>query len=182
MKVKIAALALLLALVGGVVAVPLSASVAATPASAQTTNPFAGIPITGTLPGGGTFSGTFTITHFANVGGRLVAQGTLSGTVKNAAGDVIKTLTNVPVTLPLQVQQPAACPILHLDIGPITLNLLGLVITTNRIVLDITAVPGAGNLLGNLLCSVAHLLDNTNASTSAIAALLNSALRVFQGL
>src|SRR5207248_5455480 len=29
----------------------------------------------------------------------------------------------------------------------------------NEVVLDITAVPGAGNLLGNLLCAVANLLN-----------------------
>ena len=31
----------------------------------------------------------------------------------------------------------------------------------DKVVLNITAVPGAGNLLGNLLCAVAGLLDNT---------------------
>ena len=30
----------------------------------------------------------------------------------------------------------------------------------SRVVLDITAQAGAGNLLGNLLCSVANLLNN----------------------
>jgi hypothetical protein len=29
-------------------------------------------------------------------------------------------------------------------------------------VLDITATPGAGNLLGNLLCGVANLLEGFN--------------------
>ena len=43
------------------------------------------------------------------------------------------------------------------------------------IVLDITAVSGSGNLLGNLLCAVAHLLDS-NASVTALANLLNSIL------
>jgi hypothetical protein len=53
----------------------------------------------------------------------------------------------------------AVCPILRLRLGPINLNLLGLRITTNRIKLNIVAVPGPGNLLGNLLCSIAGLLD-----------------------
>ena len=45
-------------------------------------------------------------------------------------------------------------------------------------VLDITAQQGPGNLLGNLLCAVAHLLDS-NASGSGLnglAALLNRIL------
>jgi hypothetical protein len=53
-----------------------------------------------------------------------------------------------------------ACQVLHLDLGPLNLNLLGLKVHLNEVVLDITAQPGAGNLLGNLLCAVAGLLDN----------------------
>ena len=44
-------------------------------------------------------------------------------------------------------------------LGPLDLNLLGLEIHLQRVVLDIVAVAGAGNLLGNLLCAVAGLLD-----------------------
>ena len=51
------------------------------------------------------------------------------------------------------------CPILELDIGPIFLNLLGLVIDLSAIHLDITAVSEAGALLGNLLCALVGLLD-----------------------
>ncbi|WP_331234966.1 hypothetical protein [Natronorarus salvus] len=51
------------------------------------------------------------------------------------------------------------CPILTLDVGPIFLDLLGLQVDLSRIELDITAVAGEGNLLGNLLCAVANLLN-----------------------
>ena len=61
---------------------------------------------------------------------------------------------------------------LHLDIGPISLDLLGLKVDLSRIVLDITAQTGAGNLLGNLLCAVAGLLDNP----SGLVRLLNQIL------
>ena len=47
---------------------------------------------------------------------------------------------------------------LHLVLGPINLDLLGLEVTTKQIILDITAVPGPGNLVGDLLCDVANLL------------------------
>ena len=59
--------------------------------------------------------------------------------------------------MPLQVT--ASCTILALTLGPLDLNLLGLMIHLDQVVLNITAVPGAGNLLGNLLCSVANLLN-----------------------
>lgn len=68
-----------------------------------------------------------------------------------------------------------ACTILDLDLGPLHLNLLGLVIDLNEIQLDITAVPGAGNLLGNLLCAVAGLLDRDGPLTGVVA-LLNRLL------
>jgi hypothetical protein len=52
-----------------------------------------------------------------------------------------------------------SCGLLHLDLGPIFLDLLGLQLDLSQVVLDLSAVPGAGNLLGNLLCAVAGLLD-----------------------
>jgi len=42
----------------------------------------------------------------------------------------------------------------------------------NRVVLNIVAESGAGNLLGNLLCAVTGLLDNP----SGLAQLLNNIL------
>ena len=65
--------------------------------------------------------------------------------------------------------------ILHLELGPLDLDLLGLAVHLDRVVLDISAVPGAGNLLGNLLCSVVNLLNGGGALTQ-IAGLLNQIL------
>jgi hypothetical protein len=59
-----------------------------------------------------------------------------------------------------------------LTLGPLDLNLLGLQVHLDRVVLDITAQSGPGNLLGNLLCSVAHLLDGAPSPT-ALSLLLN---------
>jgi hypothetical protein len=112
-------------------------------------------------------------TGFAVQGGQLVAVGTVTGTVTNAAGQVIQSLAatfSAPV-----VQQSADCEILNLVLGPIHLDLLGLVVDTNQIIMGINAVPGAGNLLGNLLCAVAGLLDGGGA-LSRVADLLNRIL------
>ena len=67
------------------------------------------------------------------------------------------------------------CTILQLHLGPLHLNLLGLHIDLSPVTLIITAVPGPGNLLGNLLCALAHLLDNGGSLTNA-AKLLNAIL------
>jgi hypothetical protein len=68
---------------------------------------------------------------------------------------------------------PSTCDILHLTLGPLDLTLLGLVVHLDRIRLDITAQPGPGNLLGNLLCAIAGLLDGSAPLTS-LAALLRA--------
>jgi hypothetical protein len=60
----------------------------------------------------------------------------------------------VPVGRAAQV--PAgSCSILDLVLGPLHLNLLGLVVDLNRVHLTITANP-AGGILGRLLCGVAN--------------------------
>jgi hypothetical protein len=56
------------------------------------------------------------------------------------------------------------CSILHLELGPLELNLLGLVVELDDcdngpVTVDITAITGPGNLLGNLLCSIVNLLN-----------------------
>jgi len=68
-----------------------------------------------------------------------------------------------------------SCQILRLSIGAIDLNLLGLTVHLNPVLLIINAVPGPGNLLGNLLCAIANLL-NGGGPLTAIVALLNQLL------
>ncbi|MFL6448757.1 MAG: ABC transporter substrate-binding protein [Bryobacteraceae bacterium] len=107
--------------------------------------------------GVGGFLGTLTVSNFTIANGVLSAVGTLSGDVLNATGGVLGSVSQA-VTVPAQAS--GSCQILSLTLGPLHLNLLGLVVDLNQVVLTITAVPGAGNLLGNLLCSVANLLLN----------------------
>lgn len=72
------------------------------------------------------------------------------------------------------------CPILRLSIGAIDLNLLGLTVHLNPILLIINAVPGPGNLLGNLLCAIAGLLDG-GGPLAQIVNLLNQLLALLGG-
>jgi hypothetical protein len=149
------------------------------------------IPVTGATATGDIFAGTFTLQRFAtDDAGKLVAVGTVAGTLTDASGHALGSgfqTVVVPVVVngggtdaqtAVITPQAVSCPILHLDLGPLSLNLLGLQVNLSRIVLDITAVPGAGNLLGNLLCSVANLLNNP----SGLAQLLNQILAILQGL
>lgn len=126
------------------------------------------IPITPqTLSNGSTLTAV-KITHVSSTGTGLVASGL--AVVNTATGTVITAFTNAPLAA------SGACPILHLSIGPINLDLLGLQVTTNTIVLDITAQSGPGNLLGNLLCAIANLLNQNPLNLNQIATLLNQLL------
>ncbi|HEV8230623.1 MAG TPA: hypothetical protein VGQ86_11755 [Candidatus Limnocylindria bacterium] len=119
-----------------------------------------------------------TITRFDVVGGALTAVGTVTGQVTTLVGGVPVTtsVVNAPFTAPV-ASATGTCDILTLDIGAIHLDLLGLVVDLSPIHLSITAQSGSGNLLGNLLCAVAHLLDQSNAAVlQGIANLLNRIL------
>lgn len=126
------------------------------------------IPVTGTLSDGSTFQGRATITELSlNEAGQLVAKGVLRG---KAGGKTVKQnfsniVTQFSKTAPNKVnvaQTGPVCDILFLDIGAISLDLLGLTVDLSPVQLDINAVAGQGNLLGNLLCAVVSLLDGFN--------------------
>ena len=99
-----------------------------------------------------------------------------SVTVENgqlmANGLVGSTAFQTPITLtPGAIPEGSTCPILNLSLGPINLDLLGLNVDTSPICLDITAVPGSGALLGNLLCGIANLLNGGLSQSAALAGL-----------
>src|SRR5437899_5760698 len=116
----------------------------------------------------GIFQGALAMTSVQLVNGVLSAVGTLVGNVVDTSGNVLATV-NQTVTSPLQVA--ATCTILDLTLGPLDLNLLGLRIQLNQVNLLITAVPGAGNLLGNLLCAVANLLNGGGSLSNLLSGL-----------
>jgi hypothetical protein len=72
------------------------------------------------------------------------------------------------------------CKILHLELGPLDLNLLGLQVHLDKVMLDITAQSRPGNLLSNLLCAIAHLLDNPGGSLTLnrLVSILNRLLHL----
>jgi hypothetical protein len=93
------------------------------------------------------------ITEVTRDGDQLLFSGNITGTdgddpidttFENVAGDV--------------GGDGNRCDILFLDLTDVELDLLGLNLDLD-LVLDLYAEPGPGNLLGNLLCAVAGLLD-----------------------
>jgi hypothetical protein len=95
---------------------------------------------------------------------------TISGALTDLQGVVQDTFSALITNLEGGQER---CDILFLDIAPIELNLLGLEVLLSQIVLDVNAIPGEGNLLGNLLCAVTGLLDNPSGSLRGVVNLLN---------
>jgi hypothetical protein len=182
MKRRLAALASVGFAIAAVTAFTITpAAPAASPSTGSLTFPISGVTVNCTAVGvpsslctaaGQTlsFAGTGSVTNFSVVNGVLTAAGTYTGTLTN-----LTTLATAPAsgtfTAPVN-GGTGSCQILNLTIGPIHLDLLGLVVDTNTIHLTITAQQGPGNLLGNLLCAVANLL-NGNTSPTALQQLAN---------
>jgi hypothetical protein len=141
------------------------------------------VKVTGTAKNGKKLKAKYTIDHFIAKGSKTYALGTLKGKL----GKTHFTKRNVKMLVAQSTGQAAAaqatsCQVLDLVINPINLNLLGLVVHTDTIHLNITAVPGAGNLLGNLLCGILGILNPVTGGTTGglsaaqLAQLLNALL------
>jgi hypothetical protein len=181
-----------------------SATAASVTAGATATSPFKQVPVTGTAIDGGTVTGVLDITRFdVRRDGHtrtLYAIGTFTGSITDSASKTLASGSQ-QVALPVDVTRsgtadgpsrlrstsalaaapPGGCDIVNLVLGPLDLNLLGLEVHLNQVLLDIVAQSGAGNLLGNLLCAVAGLLDGASAIggiLNGIAALLNRILAI----
>ena len=138
----------------------------------------------GTTPAGGVLNGRFIPKKFVKRPHHIAAVGRVVGTLMRVSGNTVHV--NHRVRMPVrktdfigkrvgsvspmtrgdaaQAQAAGSCQIVNLVLGPVNLNLLGLTVHLNRVHLNITAQTGPGNLLGNLLCAVAHLLDGTPLS------------------
>jgi hypothetical protein len=157
------------------------------------------VPISGkSTKGNKQFSGTYTIERFVAKGGKIYSVGTVKGklgnkkvTKENVQAPATVANASTPAAGQAQASQvpplplpplPAgnACSILSLDLGPINLNLLGLVVRTDQIQLRIDAVQGPGNLLGNLLCGITGILNPggtlANTPLGQLAQILNALL------
>jgi hypothetical protein len=125
--------------------------------------------IVGKASDGSQVTGTFTPLKFAKKNGSSTVKGVIDGVVTHPNGSKetftalrtfdVKKINGQRLDARMSVSGLAACDILNLVLGPLDLDILGLQVHLNRVVLDIVAVAGAGNLLGNLLCAVAGLLD-----------------------
>ena len=144
--------------------------------------------IVGTTANGRSVTGYFTPLKFSKRDGKVRVRGLLNGVVHNADGTSrtfaalrtmrVKSINGTPATSARAAAGTmATCDILHLVLAPLDLDLLGLQVHLDKVVLDIVATSGAGNLLGNLLCAVTGLLDGgLSGALGRLVDLLNQIL------
>jgi hypothetical protein len=153
------------------------------------------MPMSGVAKNGKKFTGTYAIRGFVVKAGNVWSNGTLTGKLKGR--QVKRANVLMPATLTgdtTGAQAAVTCPVLHLVLGPIDLNLLGLRVklggglqANQPIVLDITAEQGGG-LLGDLLCGLTNVLNPTRVlgqlatQLQQLASTLNSIVALLGGL
>lgn len=140
----------------------------------------------------GTFSngrvtGTFSPERFLVQNDGVYGVGILHATLRKTDGTLVgrvDRMITIPVdtaSYPSGVAAAKTCDILDLVLGPLHLDLLGLHVDLKKVVLHITVESGPGNLLGNLLCAIAHLLDGTTLKQLLkLANLLNQILTLLR--
>ena len=171
-----AALALaVMAVLGGFSSAATSASGGSEPSSratvAKNVNGKMVSELVGNASDGSKVTGSFTPLKFVKKDGKQQVKGVVDGVVTHANGaketfTALRTLQVKKINgrslsglASTSARSMASCDILHLVLGPLDLDLLGLQVHLDKIVLDIVAATGAGNLLGNLLCAITGLLD-----------------------
>ena len=159
MRFRIVLAAVAASLAVGVVGVPA--------AGAATTGTIGTVPINGVAKNGKKFTGTYAVQRLVVSGNQAWTVGTLKGRMNghrvSRAG--VKMPASAPSSGALQAPHgPGTCSILHLQLAPIDLNLLGLRVklgggpNANQVItLDITAQRGGG-LLGDLLCGLSGII------------------------
>jgi hypothetical protein len=197
MRVRITFAAIVASLSLAVLGVPTASAASTTGASPQVTTagPLYTMPMSGVAKNGKKFTGTYGIYKFVVKDGKVWSVGTLEGKLKGR--HVKRANVMMPATLTndsTAAQAAATCPVLHLVLGPIDLNLLGLRVklgggaqSNQPIVLDITAEQGGG-LLGDLLCGLTNVLNPTGVlgqlgtQLQQLASTLNSIVSLLGGL
>lgn len=147
--------------------------------------------LVGSTKDGRKVTGKFVPLNFIKRDGRLKVRGLVQGVVHEKNGSRttfaqlrtvrVKSINGTPARASRASAAAATCDILHLVLAPLDLNLLGLRVHLDRVLLNIDAVTGAGNLLGNLLCAVTGILDGgIGGALGRVTTLLNRILSVLR--
>lgn len=147
------------------------------------------LAITGTTQGGAAFAGTLTFERFIVRDNQVYAMVWVSGSLTSPTGvplgtTLVRVAVQVKVEPGLQgltgdrganTQGRQPCDVLHLEVGAINLNVLGLQVTTLPIGIDLV---GGEGVLGQLICTILETIGNV----IGLVNLLNQLLGLLGGL
>jgi hypothetical protein len=105
-------------------------------------------------PHGGVLGSLFCSLAHARVKAARASAASRLNTAIRRNGAVRPLSFGVPIRATTAATGPT-CPVLNLVLGPLHLNLLGLVVDLNQVHLTVTAEP-AGGILGSLFCGLAN--------------------------
>jgi hypothetical protein len=122
----------------------------------------------------------FVINRFVRQGKRIVAKGAVIG--QHASATTAPAVVRKPFTAAIAAKRGTyasaerICDVLTLNLGPLHLELLGLVIDLSRVVLTIKA-DSNGGLLGSLFCGIAGRSAASTAQLNSTAKKMTKAAR-----
>lgn len=124
------------------------------------------LDITGN-PGGGVLGTLFCKLARAKVAsaGRAADTRAINAAVRRNQGHVLRFTANLNPAVTSAPGAGATCPVLDLIVGPLNLQLLGLVVNLNQVHLTVTATRGGG-VLGDLFCQLANSKTTTTNTTT----------------
>jgi hypothetical protein len=161
--------------------------------------PLVTVPLAGTTSGNGTFDCTLAISSVGVQNGGLFVEGIVTGTVARANKTPLGTVVSVPVRLPLAGNWPqvtgltrgpslsgpvssglqppivlaqTTCAVLHLEIGAVNFDALGVVVSTSPITLDLSG--DTSGPLGALVCAVLNLVGSVANLVNLLTQLLGT--------
>jgi hypothetical protein len=129
----------------------------------------------------------FTIQRFVHEGSRVLAVGKITATTTNAGGGARNVVTQARLPVLPSTAPSDVCSTLHLELGPLDVEVNGLRLEALVIAVDlaaptvdVTRPAGAQNELGAQLCSVGGLLDRGGVSNAGaqLATALNQVLEL----
>ena len=123
------------------------------------------LDITGNAKGGVLGSLFCKLSRAKVKGVRLAAARALSAAVQRHPGHALRFTAYFSPAVTASTAATPTCPVLDLVVGPLNLQLLGLVVDLNRVHLTITATRGAG-VLGDTFCKLADNSTTTTTGTS----------------
>ena len=115
---------------------------------------------------GGVLGSLFCKLAKAKVASARVADArALTAAVRGHGGHVLRFTAYLHPAVTGSAAAGTTCPVLDLVVGPLNLQLLGLIVDLNRVHLNVTATRGAG-ALGDLFCTLADKAPATTTTTA----------------